>query len=295
MNAGRRTGALALALALAAAGTHGQRDLGAEVVPPPVPRPDEERVVQKSLPDIPVTLADGRQVALSSLWRERPLFLTLVFTRCYGVCSPFLRTVRSVADDVGGTGADYNIVALSFDSRDTADELSIMAGSAGAKDRAGWYFALASPADIARLTQAIGFEYKWNEATQQFDHPATLVGVDRGRVVRLLTGGAVSPARFREMLAEMRGEFVPIYPAQDGVRFRCFEFRADGIPRPAPGMLLLIAPAIITLLLVAAFFYVIRRNTGAPESKPASGIADANAASPATHRPHEKRLRMPLQ
>ncbi|MDP1592024.1 MAG: SCO family protein [Prosthecobacter sp.] len=233
-----------------------------------IPRPDEAAVVFQPMPDIQIELDDGRKAAFSTLWKERPLLLTLVFSRCYGVCSPFLKTIRSVADDVGGTAKEYDFLVLSFDSRDTTDEMKIMAETTGAGGRAGWHFGIASEADIARLTQAIGFQFQWNETAQQYDHPATLVAVsEKGKVVRVVTGGALSRARFSEVVSELRGDFVPIYPTDADVLFRCFEFSADGVARPSWGLLILVYPAAITLLLTVTIFCLVRlRKTPLPRA-----------------------------
>ena len=230
-----------------------------------IARPDEAAVVYQPLPDIEIELGDGSETHLSELWAERPLMLTLVFSRCYGVCSPFLKTIRSVADDVGGTARDFDFLVLSFDSRDTTDEMKIMAETTGAAGREGWHFGIASEADIKRLTETIGFQFQWNETSQQFDHPATLVALsEKGRVVRVVTGGALSHARFREVVSELRGDFVPIYPTEADVRFRCFEFSADGVARPSWGLLILVLPAIVSLLLAVAIFQIVRRNPSSP-------------------------------
>lgn len=235
---------------------------------PPVKRPEEAVSVYRRVPDIPIRLADGRETSLSDLWTDRPLLMTLVFSRCAGVCSPFLRTLRSLADADGGGGREYDLLALSFDARDSTAAMAAMAEAIGAAGRPGWHFAVASPESIERLTTFLDFQVQWNESTAQFDHPATLVAIDDGRVVRVVTGGALSPARFREVTAELRGDFVAIYPTAAGVRFRCFEFRADGNLRPSWGMLLLVYPSVAALLLVGTVFLLVRRPS--PPWRPAA-------------------------
>ena len=231
-----------------------------------IPRPEEAPLLYQSLPDIAVDLGDGHKRALSSLWQQRPLLVTFVFTRCAGVCSPFLRALRSVSADARGAGTDYDFLVLSFDTRDTTNEMSALSQFTGTSGQNGWHFGLAAPEDIERLTRAVGFKYQWNAASQQFDHPASLVAIREGKVIRLLTGGAISPARFREVLSELRGDFVPIYPAVADTRFRCFEFSADGVLRPSWGLLILVYPALMALSLTAAVFLLARRRPVEPEN-----------------------------
>lgn len=241
-----------LASLVAAGAVSGETSPQAPV--PPVNRPDEAVSVYRTVPDIPLRLSDGSETTLAALWQERPLLLTLVFTRCAGVCSPFVQTMRSLADAEGGGGKDYDLLALSFDPRDDPGTMAAMAENVGAADKPGWRFAVTQPDAVEELTRFLDFQTKWNASTAQFDHPATLVAIDDGRVVRVLTGGALSPARFREVTAELAGDFVAIYPENAGVRFRCFEFSPEGKLRPSWGMLLLVYPAVAAVLLVALVF-----------------------------------------
>lgn len=243
------TGLMAVAAALAETPPQ-------ESDPPPIERPDEAVSVYQKVPDIPLRLSDGSETTLAALWRERPLLLTLVFTRCAGVCSPFVRTMRSLADAEGGGGRDYDLLALSFDARDDPATMTAMAENTGVAGQPGWSFAVTRPGAAEELMRFLDFQTRWNESTAQYDHPATMVAIADGRVVRVLTGGALSPARFREVTAELSGDFVAIYPQNAGVRFRCFEFSPEGKLRPSWGMLLLVYPSVGAALLVGLVFWL---------------------------------------
>ena len=69
--------------------------------PSPEP-PNEERYVYKQIPDIAITTQSGVE-NLSAIWREKPVLLTMVFSRCARACSPFLRSLRSAISDAGGS------------------------------------------------------------------------------------------------------------------------------------------------------------------------------------------------
>ena len=227
---------------------------------PADPRPREARYLRHEVPDLAVRGTRGETLRLSGLWADRPILLALVFTRCAGVCSPFLSSLRSAQASVGGSGTDYRSVVLSFDPRDTPDDMAAMARHLGLEDRRDWTFGVAAAADVERLARAVGFWSRWDESRGQFDHPAMLVAVDRGRVVRLGIGGTVEPVRFQEIVRELRGEFVAAYPLPGRVLFRCFEYD----PRTGRwalgwGFLLLALPAAVTLLGTAAAFAAARR------------------------------------
>ena len=222
--------------------------------------PDEGRYLRNELPDLLVRDARGRDVRLSSLWAERPILLALVFTRCAGVCSPFLSSLSSAQASAGGAGAEYRTVVLSFDPRDTAEDMSDLAGRLGLGARTDWTFGVAAAADVARLAHAVGFWSRWDEPKKQFDHPALLVAVDHGRVVRLSVGGVVEPARLLEVVRELRGEFVAAYPLPGRVLFRCFDYDPrSGRWTLGWGFVLLAVPGAVTFLGSAAAFAAARR------------------------------------
>jgi protein SCO1/2 len=259
-----RAGALVLSvLATLAAATVLAAPTGADAVRPVSGDllPDEGRYLRREVPDLLVRDARGVMLRLSGLWADRPILLALVFTRCAGVCSPFLSSLRSAEDSVGGSGRDYRTVVLSFDPRDTADDMAAMAARLGLEARRDWTFGVADADDVERLARAVGFWSRWDESREQFDHPAMLVAVDGGRVVRLSVGGMVEPVRLEEIVRELRGEFVAGYPVPGRVLFRCFEYD----PRTGRwaldwGFLLLAVPAAVTFLGTAAAFAAARRS-----------------------------------
>src|SRR5262245_8697826 len=208
--------------------------------------PDEAAHLNQPFPDILVRTTTSER-PLSSLWREGPVLLTLVFTRCAGVCSPYLRALQA-ADAQLGAPADVRRVVLSFDPRDTAEDMQRTALHLGISNRPDWIFAVASPDDIGRVARAAGFWFTWDAARGQFDHPAMLAAIRTGRLVRLLVGGTVTAARLGEVLDEARGQFVASYPLPGNVRFRCVDYDpATGRARIAWGALLLLLPSAMAI------------------------------------------------
>jgi len=213
--------------------------------------PNEGRYLYRSVPDISLRDVEGRSLRLSSLWEERPVMLTLIFTRCSGICSPLLRSLKSAVERVGGLGSDYHIVVLSFDPRDTVTDMRELADHLGLSREKGWIFAVAASEDIARVVEATGFWFVREESSQQYDHPAMVMGIRRGRLLRFLVGGTIAPVRLNEVVRELRGEFVPAYPLPRPGRviFRCAQYDpVSGRWRPDWGFLLLFLPGAVTLV-----------------------------------------------
>jgi protein SCO1 len=184
--------------------------------------PDEDRFINAALPNIAVTTAAGRRTNLTEAAGGRPMLLALVFTRCAGVCSPFLASWRSADAWVADPGVHR--VVLSFDPRDTVTDMAEFARHFRLEANPNWTFAVALPEDVRRLADAVGFWYDWDASRQQFDHPAMLAAVRDGRVIRLLVGGVVTSARLDELVREATGVFVPSYPLPGRIAFRCVQF-----------------------------------------------------------------------
>jgi cytochrome oxidase Cu insertion factor (SCO1/SenC/PrrC family) len=223
--------------------------------------PDEARYVSRAVPDIVIrTEAGGTR--LSALWQRGPVLLTMVFTRCAGVCSPYLRALRS-ADEAIGAPSDIRRVVLSIDPRDTTEDMSSAAAHLGVAGQEGWIMGVADAADIERLSRALGFWFAWDDARQQFDHPAMLAGIRNGRVARLLVGGSITAARLREVVREVRGEFVASYPLPGAGRFRCFDYDpATGEASLAWGALVLIVPPFGAAMVAFGLFRPLRGRDG---------------------------------
>ncbi len=187
--------------------------------------PSEERLLNTAVPDVTLTTATGARVTLSQIARGRPIVLAFVFTRCAGVCSPFLMSWRS-ADRALGEKQSYVRLVLSFDRRDTSTDMSSFAQHHALDDRDDWTFAVGDPKDIRLLAEATGFWWTWDESRQQFDHSAMLAGIREGRLVRILVGGAITSVRLDELVREVSGKFVRSYPLPGRVPFRCVRYDA---------------------------------------------------------------------
>jgi cytochrome oxidase Cu insertion factor (SCO1/SenC/PrrC family) len=241
--------------------------------------PDESRLFGREVPDIGLRYADGGSGRLSDLWAERPVFVTLVFSRCAGICSPYLGLLKKTVERVGSSGKRYQMVVISFDVNDRPKDVMALAKHHGLEADRGWTFAVpASSEELTALCRSLDFDFRWDEQSQQFNHPAITVALHAGKFVRLSVGEEISPARFKDMVADARGEFVPIYPVpgRRGALFRCFDYDPERGFTPNWGMLILIFPAVAALTLAALMF------------KAARVIGAVSSEAPASTRPSQQ-------
>ncbi|MBI2186760.1 MAG: SCO family protein [Acidobacteria bacterium] len=213
---GRRVGAACVLALLAAAA-------GAQADPSVAVSRAEGRLLHRRVPDVPLHLADGRTVPLSSLWQDKPLLVTFFYRNCHGICSPFLAWIRNAVREDDGLGRNYRILALSFGEQDTVADMRSQGEALGIDDP-DWLFAIADREALARVIEALEFWYRPDPATGQYDHTALLVAVEDGRVKRALVGGAGFAERFPVMARELRGEFIRSYAVPAQTAWRCFSF-----------------------------------------------------------------------
>ncbi|MEM7198889.1 MAG: SCO family protein [Planctomycetota bacterium] len=224
-----------------------------------IPAPSEARQLGVAVPDVALHMPDGQEASLALVWAQKPVVLALVFSRCSGICSPFLRSAREAVRGVPGAGLDYTVVAVSIDPDDTPERMAAMAKGLELSNDPGWIFATTDAASIRPLADAVGFDYRWVPERQQFEHPAALIGIKDGRCARILTGGQVTRARLAELVTELRGGFVSVYPGTTNVLFRCFDYDPVRGFEFGWGMLVLVAPTALGLALVLLIFARRRR------------------------------------
>jgi protein SCO1 len=134
-----------------------------------------------------------------------------VYYGCPGLCTATLTGVAAAIDDVTlNLGGDYRIVTVSFNPQEGThlaaskrDSYLRTLRSSGERDPEGWVFLTGPAESIERLTQAVGFRYRWVEATGEFAHDtAAIIATPDGRVSRYLRGAFYDPSTFRLSLVE---------------------------------------------------------------------------------------------
>ena len=71
--------------------------------------------------DLQFRNSDGKYMTLKEIIKK-PTVLALVYYRCPGICSPLLTSLGEVVDKADiEPGKDYQVLTISFDSRETYD------------------------------------------------------------------------------------------------------------------------------------------------------------------------------
>jgi protein SCO1/2 len=140
--------------------------------------------------------AQGRDVAIGDIFTSgRPVVLALVYFECPMLCTQVLNGLTGALETLSlDAGKDFDVIALSFDPREEpklakAKKIAYMGryGRPGTED--GWHFLTGTQESIARVTDAVGFRYTFDENIGQFAHGALItVLTPEARISRYLYG-----------------------------------------------------------------------------------------------------------
>jgi protein SCO1/2 len=151
----------------------------------------------------------GRTVRLQDYFRRRPVILSLVYYSCEDLCPLVLEgLVRSLRPLTFNIGDQFDVITLSFDSRDTPalaaakkSEALKQYGRPGAGN--GWHFLTGDEASIRRSTEAVGFRYNYESEKDRFGHASGIMLLTpEGKVARYFYGIEYSPRDLRLGLIE---------------------------------------------------------------------------------------------
>lgn len=171
----------------------------------------------------------GDSVRLGDYFNDRPIVLHLVYYQCPMLCKlsgdGLLRSLSTLSLK---PGKDFSIVTVSFDPREGPDlsakarEMAIERVGRDAVE-GGWTFLTGDQAATAALCDAVGFQYRFDEKTQQYAHGAgVFILTPEGTLSRYLAGIEYSPRDLR--LAVVEASQGKVGTAVDQVMLLCYMY-----------------------------------------------------------------------
>ncbi|MGH7844103.1 MAG: SCO family protein [Candidatus Binatia bacterium] len=151
----------------------------------------------------------GNKVRLKEYFGRRPVILSFVYYNCQDLCPLVLdglvRSLRPLSFDVG---EQFDVVAVSFDPRDTpalaaAKKADLVQQYARPKTNDGWHFLTGDETAIQRLTDVAGFRYNYESDKDRFGHATGIIVLTPdGTIARYFYGMEFSPRDLRLGLIE---------------------------------------------------------------------------------------------
>jgi len=173
----------------------------------------------------------GRAVPLASFFHGKPVLLALVYYRCPMLCTQILNGVVGTLKAVSfAPGRDFEVLSVSFDPKDTpqlaaAKKQTYLRRYGRADTANGWHFLTGDQASINVLTDAVGFHYKYDAATDQFAHASGIMLLTPdGHVSKYFYGVEYSPRDVRLGLVEASQK--KIGSVADEVLLFCYHYDA---------------------------------------------------------------------
>ena len=155
---------------------------------------------------------NGQVVELGQYFGKRPVVLSLVYYSCPMLCTQVLNGMVGAFKTLSFVpGEQYEVVTVSFDPRETpqlaaekkATYVNYLPEARRAGATRGWHFLTADETNIKRLTDAVGFRYHWDEATNQFAHASgIMVLTPEGKLAQYYYGIEYSARDLRLGLVE---------------------------------------------------------------------------------------------
>ncbi len=212
---------------------------------------------------------DGKTVKLGEYFNTgKPVIVAFVYYECPMLCTQVLNGLTGSLKGVSlDAGKDFDVVAISFDARenDTAGlaknkKASYLERYNRPGSEKGWHFLTGTEQSIKAVTSAAGFNFKWDEKSNQFAHAAAVMATTPdGRMSRYFYGIEYAPKDIKFGLMESADSKVG--SAAEQLMLYCYHYD------PATGkyglavLRIMRAGGIATLLGLGAMVFVFwRRN-----------------------------------
>ena len=149
------------------------------------------------------TDSEGRPVRLGDR-AGRPLLLSFNYTSCPRLCGLQLGGLARGLKEAGWAGEGFDVATVSIDPSEKREQMAryrqamVREAGGGPGVEQGWRFLRGSQADVDALADAVGFKYRYDPKTGEYQHQATLVVVTPdGRVSGYLHGITYAPGALR--------------------------------------------------------------------------------------------------
>lgn len=166
---------------------------------------DQVGLDQRLNAQIPLDLAfvdeNGQAVQLQQYFGSKPVILMMVYYQCPMLCTQVLNgfTGAMMAIRRFNIGREFNVITVSIDPRDTAQDAAAKKKSYLQRYRRpeaaqGWHFLTGKKDQIDALAQAVGFRYAWDPEVKQYAHVSGIMLLTpQGRVAQYYYGIEYAP------------------------------------------------------------------------------------------------------
>ena len=215
----------------------------------------------------------GREVRLGQFFGQKPVVLAFVYYNCPMLCDQIQMGVVGALRMISfNPGRDYEVVFVSFDSRDTIEMAAAKKKVAVGHFRrpetqSGWHFLTGSQESIEAATRAANFRYRFDSKSNLFAHASgVLLLTPDGRISRYFYGVEYPGRDMRLGLVDASAGKIgsPI----DHVLLFCYHYDPATAKYSASILRIIRLGGIVTILcLVGSILFFRRRELPAAQTK----------------------------
>jgi protein SCO1/2 len=212
-----------------------------------------------------------QEVKLGDYFGRKPVVVSLVYYECPMLCNQVLNGMISAFRVMAfQPGQEFDVVTVSFDPREKAPlaaakkktYIDYLPEAKRAVAANGWHFLTGDEANIKALTDAIGFRYRFDEATNQFAHASAIyVVTPQGKLARYFYGIEYPPKDLRLGLIEASAN--KIGTPMDQLLLYCYHYDPATGKYGAAVINLIRAGGVLTIIGMITLLLVLRRRSAA--------------------------------
>jgi protein SCO1/2 len=206
---------------------------------------------------------DGKAVRLGDYFDgKRPVLFVFAYHTCPMLCSLVLdATVKSLNDVTWTVGDQFDVVSVSIDPHDTPETATkkraqVVDSYARAKGSTkGWHFLVGDEDNIRKVTDAVGFKYRYDARQKQYAHPAAIyLLTPDARMARYLYGIQYEPSDIRLGLLEATaGRSIS---TTEKILLYCYHYDPQGKHYALVAMNVMRLGGVVTLVLIGGLLAV---------------------------------------
>lgn len=172
----------------------------------------------------------GKPVALGRFFNGvKPVIISVVYYDCPSLCNYHLNGLTETLKKLQWTvGQQFEVVAITMNYREdyplaAAKKANYIKSYGRPESVNGWHFLTGTDSNIQKVTNQLGFGFKWIEATQQYAHAsAAIILTPGGQISRYLSGLVFTEKDLKLSLLEASGG--KIGSIVDQIVMFCFQF-----------------------------------------------------------------------
>src|SRR6266849_1413870 len=236
--------------------------------------------------DFPFRDETGRSVQLREYFGQKPVVLAFVYYGCPMLCNQVQQGVVGTLRMLSfSPGADYQVVFISFDSRETPDMAAEKRKTALSHFRrsgteAGWHFLTGSQDSIDAATRAANCRYNFSAKTNLFAHASGVIVISPdGRISRYFYGVEYPGRDMRLGLVEASAGKIgtPI----DHVLLFCYQYDPSTATYSTAILRIVRLGGVLTILCIVGGILIFRRRDARSQQtklrQPLSGCPERGA------------------